>query len=229
MSHLYSPVFVPSPRETIVAMVGLLRAPENRTHVYSSFYRILLSLTIMSVTSIALGVMSGFNPWIQQLLKPLKDILLAIPPVALSLLVIFIFGVGTVQTVTIAVMLAFPLLYGAVLSAVRSVDRDMLEMLRAFEVGKTLQLREAYLPAVLSAVMPSMVLAAGLTVRLMIMAEIIVGMGTGIGHALSLARVHMATDDIFAWMIVMIVAVLTIEGGLLYLVKKYLLTWQAGR
>jgi len=73
------------------------------------------------------------------------------------------------------------------------------------------------------------VLAAGLTVRLMIMAEIIVGMGTGIGHALSLARVHMATDDIFAWMIVMIVAVLTIEGGLLYLVKKYLLTWQAGR
>jgi len=226
ISLRYSPMFVPSPGETITALIDLFSVPESITHVYSTFYRVLVAMAILTITGIALGMIAGFNPWIEQIIKPVKDILIAIPPVALSLMAIFMFGTGIVQTVAIAVALGFPLLYGATVTAVRSVNMDLLEMLEVFKVNKIILVKDAYLPAVIFAIMPNILLASGLTVRLMIMAEIIVGLDTGIGHAMSIARVHMATEDIFAWMLVMVAAVLAIEGGLLYLVKKRLLAWQ---
>ncbi|MEW6541099.1 MAG: ABC transporter permease subunit [Bacillota bacterium] len=229
MSLVYSPVFVPSPGETLTVTIGLFTSPNAIADLYHTFYRVLIALGLLAITGIAVGMLAGFNPWLEQLIKPVKDILIAIPPVALTLLVIFLFGGGSVQTVAIAVALGFPLLYGGTVTAVRSVDRDLLEMLGAFKVSKAVQLREGYLPAVIFAVLPNILLAAGLTVRLMIMAEIIVGLNTGIGQALSIARVHMATGAIFAWMLVMATAVLIIEGGLLHLARKHLLTWQAGR
>jgi len=229
MSVVYSLVFVPSPVETLAAMISLFNTPEALAALLVTAWRVLIALVFLTITGITVGMLAGFNPLLEHLIKPLKDILIAIPPVALTLLVIFLFGGGSVQTVTIAVALGFPLLYGGTLAATRSVDKDLLEMFGAFRVSKKVRLWDGYLPAVLYAVLPNILLAAGLIVRLMIMAEVIVGMNTGIGNALSIARVHMAIEDIFAWMLIMAAAVLIIEGALLHLVKKHLLTWQAGR
>lgn len=229
MSLIYSPIFVPSPGETLTAVVGLLSSPEAVADIANTFYRVLLALILLTVTGIAIGMLAGFNPWLEQIIKPARDILIAIPPVAMTLLVIFLFGGGTVQTVATAVALGFPLLYGGTVTAMRSVDRDLMEMFGAFKASKAVQFWEGFLPAVIYSALPIVLLAAGLTVRLIIMAEIIVGMNTGIGNALSIARVHLATEEIFAWLLIMAAAVLIIEGGLLYLVKRNLLKWQAGR
>lgn len=229
MAMRYSPLIVPSPSAALKAMLGLLSSPESLSYIYHTFYRCLLALLLITITAVTAGMLAGFKPWLAQLIKPLNDILVAIPPVALTLLVIFLFGGGGVQTVAVAVALGFPLLYGAALTAVRSLDKDLLEMFRAYKIAKTMQLWHGFLPAVIYAVLPNFLLTAGLVVRLMVMAEIIVGMQRGIGPALSIARVHMATEELFAWLLLMAAAVLIIEGVLLYLTKKHLLRWQAGR
>jgi NitT/TauT family transport system permease protein len=228
LSLFSSPVLVPSLGETLTALWNLPGAPAARADFYHTFSRLLAALVLLTITGIGVGILAGFNPWLEQLIKPVIDLLMAIPPVALTLMVIFLFGGGGLQTLVIAVALGFPLLYGGSLAAVRAVDRGLVEMLGAFKVPKAIRLREGYLPAVIAAVLPNLLLASGLTVRLMIMAEIIVGLDSGIGNALSLARVQMATADIFAWMLVMAACVLIIEGGLFYLVKKRLLRHQAG-
>jgi len=229
IAMLYGPLIVPLPVETIKAMLGLLSSPEGLAEIYQTFYRCLIAMLLLTITAVTAGMLAGFKPWLAQLIKPLSDILIAIPPVALTLLVIFLFGGGGVQTVAVAVALGFPLLYGGTLTAVRSLDRDLLEMFRAYKVSKTVQLWDGFLPAVIYAVIPNILLAAGLVVRLMVMAEIIVGMQRGIGPALSIARVHMDTEELFAWLLLMAAAVLIMEGVLLYLTKKHLLRWQAGR
>ncbi|HAP32200.1 MAG TPA: hypothetical protein DCQ14_04000 [Firmicutes bacterium] len=229
MAMLYGPLIVPSPSETLKAVFSLLSSLEGLADIYQTFYRCLIALLLLTITAVTAGMLAGFKPWLVQFLKPLNDILIAIPPVALTLLVIFLFGGGAVQTVAVAVALGFPLLYGATLTAVRSLDKDLLEMFRAYKISKTVQLWDGFLPAVIYAVLPNILLAAGLIVRLMVMAEIIVGMHKGIGPALSIARVHMATEELFAWLLIMAAAVLIIEGALLYLTKKHLMQWQAGR
>lgn len=223
-----SPVFVPSPGETLIAVLNLPASSAVRVDLYHTFYRVLLALGLITVTGMTVGMLAGFNPWLEDMIKPLNDLLIAIPPVALTLMVIFVFGAGGAQTVAIAALLGFPLLYSGTVTAVKSVDRGLVEMLAAFKVGRAVRVREGYLPAVTVAVIPNILLAAGLAVRLMIMAEIIVGIDSGIGNALSLARTQMATEDIFAWMLIMAAAVLVIEGGLLYLVKKRLVARQSG-
>ncbi|MBT9156985.1 MAG: putative aliphatic sulfonates transport permease protein SsuC [Firmicutes bacterium] len=229
MAQVYGPLLVATPAETLESAVRLFTSPPAVAAFSRTFGRVLLALGLQIIAGLAVGMLAGFYPWVEDLLKPAISILVAVPPVALALFVIFVFGGGERQVVAAAVALGFPLLYGGAVTAVRSVDRGLLEMLRVFRVPKATQLLAAYVPATLYSLLPSILLAAGLTVRLLIMAEVIVGVDRGIGQALSQARVHMATAEIFAWMLVMAATVLLIEGVMLYLVKSHVLAWQARR
>ncbi|MBT9156213.1 MAG: putative aliphatic sulfonates transport permease protein SsuC [Firmicutes bacterium] len=229
MSQVYGPLLVATPAETLEATVHLFTSPPAAAAFSRTLGRVLLALGLQIMAGLAVGMLAGFYPWIEDLLKPAISILVAVPPVALALFVIFVFGGGERQVVAAAVALGFPLLYNGAVTAVRSVDVDLLEMLRVFRVPRATQLLAAYVPATVHSLLPSILLAAGLTVRLMIMAEVIVGVDRGIGQALSQARVHMATAEIFAWMLMMATTVLLIEGVMLYLVKSHVLAWQARR
>jgi len=229
MSNSYGPLLVATPSETMVAVTRLLTSPATLAAFARTLGRVLLALGLQIVSGVASGVLAGLYPWVEDLLRPVIDALVAVPPVALTLLVILMFGSGDYQVAATALALGFPLLYTGTVRAVRSVDRSMLEMFRAFRLPRTTQLLVGYLPATLYALIPSILLATGLTLRLVVMAEVMVGGGSGIGQSLSEARVHMATAEIFAWLLVMAATVLMIEGTLLYLVKSHLLKWQARR
>jgi NitT/TauT family transport system permease protein len=228
-SRVYGPLLVATPAETLESVVRPFTSSAAGDAFSRTLGRVLLSLGLQVVLGLAMGMLAGFNPWIEELFKPMNGILVAIPPVALALFIIFVFGGGERQAVATAVALGFPLLYRGTVTAVKSVDRDLLEMMRVFRLSRATQLSAGYIPATITALLPSILLAAGLTVRLMIMAEVIVGVDRGIGQALSEARVHMATAEIFAWMLVMAVTVLLLEGVILYLVKRHMLAWQARR
>ena len=229
MSSIYGPLLVATPAETIRSIVTIATSPEAVVDLYRTLARVIIALGIQIIASLTLGMIAGFYPWVEAMLRPITGLLTAIPPVALALVVIFVFGGGERQVVATAVALGLPLLYGGTIKAVRSVDRDLLEMMRAFRVPWSSQLCAGYIPATLYSLLPNVLLAAGLTVRLMIMAEVIVGVERGIGQAIGTARAHMATGVIFAWMLIMAATVLLVEGILLYLVKNHVLAWQARR
>jgi len=226
MSLFFSPLVLPSPMETLESLLNLLTSGDSRRDFYVSAYRVLTALIAVIVVGTGIGVVSGFKPRLESLLKPVQDILIAIPPVALIMLVIFLFGSGSPQTIMVAGALVFPLIYGNTVAAVRTVDRDLLEMTGVFNVSGKVRLRDIYLPSVIFSSLPNILLAAGLMVRIVVMAEVIVGVTVGIGDALIIARVNLAAREIFAWMLVMVAVVLIIEGVLLYTIKKYLLRWQ---
>jgi len=229
MSQTYGPLLVAPPAETWAAAARLLNSPVTLAALGQTLGRVLLALGLQIFSGVASGVIAGLYPWIEDLLQPAVDALVAVPPVALALLVILMFGSGDYQVAATAVALGFPLLYAGTVTAVRSVDSSMLEMFRAFGLPKATQLVVGYLPATLYSLLPSILLATGLNVRLMVMVEVMVGVGSGIGQSLSAARVHMATAEIFAWLLVMATTVLMVEGTFLYLVKSHLLKWQARR
>jgi NitT/TauT family transport system permease protein len=229
MARVYGPLLVATPAETLESVVRLFTSPVTVAAFSRTFGRVLLALGMQVMAGLVIGTLAGFYPWVEDLLKPTNGILVAIPPVALALIVIFVFGGGERQVVATAVALGFPLLYRGAITAIRSVDRDLLEMMRVFRLPRMTQLLAGYIPATVTSLLPSILLAAGLTVRLMITAEVIVGIDRGIGPALNQARVHMATAEIFAWMLVMAATVLLLEGVMLYLVKNHLLVWQTWR
>lgn len=228
-SRQWGPLLVPSLAETAESVLRLLRLPVGLDAFQHTLGRVVVALLLQAAIGIALGMAAGFYPWLEELLSPAIGILMSVPPVAVALTVIFVFGAGERQVVTTAVALGLPLLYNGAVTAVRSLDRDLLEVLRVFRVSRRAQLWAMYVPATLFALLPSILLAAGLTVRLLVMAEVIIGVEQGIGQSLSMARVHLATPEIFAWMLMMAATMLLIEGVLRYLVKRHVLAWQARR
>jgi len=229
MSNAFGPLLVATPAETTAAVAHLLTSPGALAAFWRTLGRVLLALGLQVVCGVASGVIAGLYPWVEDLLKPVLGVLVAVPPVALALLVILMFGSGDFQVAATALALGFPLLHVGTITAVRSVDRSMLEMFAAFGLPKATQLVVGYLPAILYSLLPSILLVTGLTVRLTVMVEVMVGGGSGIGQSLSAARVHLATAEIFAWLLVMATTVLMVEGTFLYLVKGHLLKWQARR
>jgi len=225
LSFFYDEMILPSPKVTLITLFSILSNFDVWQHVYLTVFCIIMALIFGTLFGITLGILASFSSWVNALIKPVKDLLIAIPPVALVILAIIWFGEGTLFTTIIVSALVFPLIYESTVNAIKAVDQDLIEMANVFQINARTRLLDIYLPSIIFYILANFLLAAGLAVRMMILAEIL-GATKGIGHLISMAQKYLITQDIFAWLIILITIILAFEGGLVYIIKKYLLRWQ---
>jgi len=98
-------------------------------------------------------------------------------------------------------------------------------MSRLYRFGPWLTVRHVYIPAITAPLVSALVLAVGMAVRIVILAEVM-GTSDGIGHALSLARSSLDIPALYAWVVVSIAIVGVIEYGILKPVEDRVMRWR---
>ena len=103
-------------------------------------------------------------------------------------------------------MIALPVIYAGTLDGLRQVDPGLTEMARVFRMSRLNRLRVVTLPAALPSVSSALSVAMGLAWKSGVAAEVI-GIPTGsIGEKLYKAKVYLATPDLFAWTLAIVLA-----------------------
>jgi len=218
-------MILPSPKVTLITLFTIFLNSDVWQHVYLTVFRIIMALFFGTLFGIILGILASFSSWVNALIKPVKNLLMTIPPIAIVILALIWFGEGTLFTTIIVSALIFPLIYESTVNAVKAVDQDLLEMANVFNINASTRLLDIYVPSIIFSILANFLLAAGLAVCMIILAEIL-GSTKGIGHLISMAQKYLITEDIFAWLIILITVILAFERGLVYIIKKYLLIWQ---
>ena len=149
---------------------------------------------------------------------------LAAPPVAfmksvpVTVIVILLLILFSSEGIALAVvfLVAFPILYTALLSGARDADEKLLEMARVFRWSEGRKWRWIRLASARPHLESALRLASGMAWKAGIAAEVI-GVSPGsVGEALYSARVFLATDELFAWAAaIMVMGALTERGALL--------------
>ncbi|MFD7551058.1 ABC transporter permease [Streptomyces sp. NPDC059816] len=218
-------VLVPSPAETTQALQRLTASGLLPTEIARSLGRTLLGSALALLIGTLWGLIGGTSALADGLSRPLRAVLLGIPPIVPVVMGMVWWGGGGEVPVFVATLVSVPVVAVAVAEAVRSLDADLLEMATAFRVPLLHRLRHLVLPALTAPLLASVALVTTTSLRTTIMSELLAA-PDGVGAQIATARTNLATDEVFAWATVAVAVALLTEHLLVGPLRRRAHRWQ---
>ncbi len=186
---------LPAPTDVIQAAFSLLSTGELYEHISISLWRALAGFMIGGVIGFLFGLFNGISRYSDLLFDTSIQMLRNIPHLALIPLVILWFGIDeTSKIFLVALGVLFPV-YINTYHGIKSVDRSLIEMGRAYGLkGRTLFFSVIF-PGALSSILVGVRFSLGVMWLTLIVAETI-STDSGIGYMAMNAREFMQMDVI---------------------------------
>ena len=158
---------------------------------------------------VVIGVVAALVPLIAELLEPIMMLLNAIPRVILAPLFVIWLGIGVASKVALAFILVAVLVFFAVFTGIRQVDRRLVERIITLGGDRWALVRHVYLPSVAVWVMSNLKVAVGFAFTGAVVGEFVAAT-RGLGYLLSFAQSTYNAALMFALVLLIMVVVLVI-------------------
>ena len=202
--YIDSPIVIVTPLKTFRALLTLVREPYFIGSVSFTLLRVLLGFGLGLVIGMLLGTAASLNHRIETLLWPYTMIARSVPVAAL-VVICLIWLSGRNLSVLIVFLVVFPVIYQNVLTGLRVREPSLEEMADVFHMSVLRRLRYIRLPVAAPYLVSACRVTAGMAWKAAAAAEVIGTPAGSIGRQLYLAKTYLATDDLLAWTIVIIV------------------------
>jgi len=140
-------------------------------------------------------------------------------PVVSFILLIYLWVTRANIPGVIAGLMVLPVIWGNMAAGLAAVNKQLLEMSRAYRFSRLKTLRLIYLPSLHSYLTSGVLTAFGLAWKSGVAAEVICPPRMAVGSRIQAARLALETPELFAWTIVIIVLSLVLEKLLRRLLK----------
>ena len=184
---------LPEPLSVFRAFVDLARSGELWADLKASTARALIGLAIGGGLGLLLGLLNGLSRRSEVALDTTLQMIRNIPALAMIPLVILWFGIDeSAKLFLVAIGVFFPI-YINTFHGIRSVDRDLIEMAKSYDLTGWALVRDVILPGALPSILVGVRFALGLMWVMLIVAETISAQ-SGIGYMTMNAREFLQTD-----------------------------------
>ena len=187
--------------------------------------RVIGALIVSFVLGIVLAMAMYRSDALEKYLHPMVRILMAVPVVSWILFAVLWFPGVEFRIGFVLVVVCGPVFLVDTLDAMRSVPRELRQMMQSFRPTTLQYFVKLMLPAIVPTIFTSWKVNISLAIRVVTIAEL-VGAVTGIGHQLSVAQELFSVADVFAWTIVL-VALLFLLEAIVSRFETRLLRWRA--
>lgn len=228
---LVSPVFLPSPRQVMIALYNLVFTgfvdATLAQHVGASLYRIFGALVASILIGIPAGIAIGTSRLGRGILDPVVEFLRPLPPLAYLPLIIIWVGIGEASKITVIALSMLPSIILSTSAGVRGVSKDHLNAARSFGASRLQVLREVVLPSAVPSILTGVRIALGAGWTTLVAAELVAAT-SGIGFMIQSAAQFLVTDIVIAGIIVIALIAILLE----YVARKIerrLVPWAAQR
>lgn len=214
--HWLSPTVVPAPAQVAQRIVVLVASEGFLPRVLQTLGIFAIGWVSGSVFGALIGILMGHFHWAYSLLEPLVELIRPIPKSVLIPPMMLLLGLGDAMKIAVVFLGAcFPVLVSAS-QAARGVDPILLDMGRTFRIGTTAILWRIVLPAGMPLILSGMKVSLGISLTLVVLAEMLSGAG-GMGAAIVDLQRLFRVQDVYAW-----VTILAIVGLVIFLLFESL-------
>ena len=175
-----------------------------------TFLRVLLSFVISFVCAAIFAVISYLVPAFGKFFVPIIAALRSLPVLAVSLILIIWFGAGGTP-IAVAFLSLFPMLYTAILSALSSVDKQLIDVGRVCGVTVKNSVFRVYLPLTAPYVTREGTAAFSFALKLVVSAEVVANTARSLGGMMQEAQGYLDLPKLFALVIVTFFVALCLE------------------
>lgn len=228
---LVSPVFLPSPRQVVIALYNLVvKGFVDATlaeHVGASLYRIFGALIASILIGIPAGIAIGTSRVGRGILDPIVEFLRPLPPLAYLPLVIIWVGIGEASKITVIALSMLPSIILSTSAGVRSVSKDHVNAARSLGASRRQVLAEVVLPSAVPSILTGIRIALGAGWTTLVAAELVAAT-SGIGFMIQSAAQFLVTDIVIAGIVVIALIAIFLEY-IARLIERRLVPWASHR
>jgi NitT/TauT family transport system permease protein len=180
------------------------------THVFSTVTVATAGFVIGSLLGAAMGYVLGMSVFIEKVLSPYILGLQIAPKVAFAPLFIMWLGYNAWPKLIVTILVVFFPILVNVLQSMKTVDRDLINLARAYSMGRLQIFWKIEVPASMPALMAGLRIGATLAVIGVTVGEL-VGGNTGLGYLITFGEGQANTAMVFN-----AIVLLTLVGIVLY-------------
>lgn len=214
-----SSLLLPTPHETLSALIALVCTLEFYEVVFYTLIRVLLGLVIGVAVGIILAVLCHRFKVLRDVINPIISVIRA-TPVATFIVLLWVLVSGNSLTVLVAFLMVMPIVWQNALDAFGSIPKDLVEVADVYNLSYKRRFEVLVLPVLSRYIYPAVITSVGLSWKSEIAAEIIAYTKNSIGMHINDAKFYMNTSAVFAWTAVIVVMSIALE---------FLTKWLLGR
>ena len=196
-----SHVFLPPPHTVVGALVKMAKSGILASYTGISTARVVIGWGISVIIALPLGMLIATSPVVKALVQPITEFIRYLPVVALVPLTLLYAGIGEEQKYLIIFLGTFFQLLLMVADTVSSVDRTLLNSAATLGANKRQRYLKVLLPAALPGLLDDLRLTIGWAWTYLVVAEMVAA-NAGLGYLVLKSQRFLATDDIFAGLLV---------------------------
>jgi ABC-type nitrate/sulfonate/bicarbonate transport system permease component len=212
-----APIFLPAPSSISVYLWRMIADGSMEYHLGVTVLRIFAGFLVAAVTGIALGMLMGMSRIVSRIADLWISALYPLPKISLIPLLIIWLGTGEAYRIVISAVTAFFPIVISTYSGIRQVDSGLIKA--AQDLGaNTRQIQfNVVIPAALPHILSGLQLGMGVTIILIVAAEMIGGSSqSGMGYLLINSGQVMETEKVFASLVV-----LAVMGGVIIKLQQW--------
>lgn len=219
--HMYvgKDILVPSPFNTIKALSEMIIAKEFYINVLATIYRVCIGIALSFGLGLVTAVLSYFSLLLRDFLKPTIIVLKSTPVMAVIILVLLWVKSSNVP-IFACFLMCYPVAYTNILTGLQSVDKQLIEMGKSYKVKSIYMIKDIYMPHIKSYIKSALSLIVGLSWKVVVAAEVLAVPKYSMGYNLFNAKVYLETEQLFAWIIVIVILSSVFEKGVNCLMFK---------
>jgi NitT/TauT family transport system permease protein len=202
-----APIYLPAPSSIAVHLYRMTVDGSMLYHLGLTLVRIFAGFALAAVTGILLGVLMGMSRMVARIADAWIAALYPLPKISLIPLLIIWLGTGEAYKIVISAVTAFFPIVISTYAGIRQVDRGLMKTAKDLGANQRQIQMKVVIPAAIPSILAGLQLGMGVTIILIVAAEMIGGSAQGgIGYLLISSGQVMETEKVFASLVVLAVA-----------------------
>ncbi|ADK82249.1 ABC transporter permease [Sediminispirochaeta smaragdinae] len=198
-------IILPTPFAVLRRLIAIGDRRTFFRHIAASGERVAVSFLFSLIVGILLGIGSGLSSAFRAFLSPFVHTMRTVPVMAVILIAILWFP-STVVPIFAAVLMALPVVIGAVERGILEIDSKLVEMAHIFRVPPVERLRRVIIPQLVPSILTAAHLTLGLCWKVVVAGEIFTIPRSGVGAQMQLAQLSLESEAVFAWTVVVVIS-----------------------
>ena len=194
-------------------------------HVGATLSRILAGFGIAFSVGMCVGVLMGTMKYWERFFSDFVTVGLTIPSLTGAVIGVLWLGIKPLTPAFSVVLIATPYVAVNIWQGVKHVDKDLVDMSRAFDVSKRRIIRHIYIPSLLPFVFAALRLGFSVSWKLVVLAEVF-GSNEGIGYMIFYWFQMFNMQLVLAWVIVFALIMFYLEYGIIRRLERRFLGWR---
>jgi NitT/TauT family transport system permease protein len=220
------PFWISSPSEIISRLFELTKSGQLTFHLSITIFEMIVGFVIGATLGILVGFWLGRKTILAKIVDPYIMAVYSLPKIALAPLFILWFGIGVDMKIAIAAIIVFFLVFYNTFGGVRSVDPELVDVVRVIGANEREILRKVVLPSTYPWIFTGFKLGIPYSLIGAVVGELI-ATNKGMGYLLMEYSGWFDTGGVFAVLFVLMI-VATILNLAVNFAEDHLMRWRQG-